>query len=160
MYDVIFIYPKRCTISERWFIMAMIQCPECRTDVSDKAQSCGKCSFPIASLRTDGEIRIRMTDKKENYKGVGGINFTISNATNGNELWKGTGQETASFYLKEPTEIEISAKGFGYNMHGKIKINPQKCKTYQITAKSKYTLKEMLGIRTFTIGLVELDFLS
>lgn len=27
--------------------MALINCPECRTQVSDKAEKCPKCSYPI-----------------------------------------------------------------------------------------------------------------
>lgn len=27
--------------------MALINCPECRSQVSDKAQQCPKCAFPI-----------------------------------------------------------------------------------------------------------------
>jgi len=30
--------------------MALISCPECQTEVSDKAVSCPKCGCPIASL--------------------------------------------------------------------------------------------------------------
>ena len=28
--------------------MALIKCPECGTDVSDRAESCPKCGYPIA----------------------------------------------------------------------------------------------------------------
>ena len=30
--------------------MALIKCPECKTDISDKARSCPKCAYPIAEL--------------------------------------------------------------------------------------------------------------
>lgn len=30
--------------------MALINCPECKTKVSDKAESCPKCAYPIAGI--------------------------------------------------------------------------------------------------------------
>lgn len=32
--------------------MALIQCPECRTEVSDQAISCPRCGFPVASRKS------------------------------------------------------------------------------------------------------------
>lgn len=29
--------------------MAIINCPECQTEISDKAENCPKCGFPISS---------------------------------------------------------------------------------------------------------------
>lgn len=31
--------------------MALIQCPECKTEISDKANKCPKCGFPIPQLK-------------------------------------------------------------------------------------------------------------
>ena len=31
--------------------MALIQCPECRNDVSDKAETCPRCGYPIRKKR-------------------------------------------------------------------------------------------------------------
>lgn len=30
--------------------MALINCPECKTEVSDKAEKCPKCAFPLNSI--------------------------------------------------------------------------------------------------------------
>ncbi|MCL2197472.1 MAG: hypothetical protein FWB80_00975 [Defluviitaleaceae bacterium] len=147
--------------------MAMINCPECSVEVSDMAQTCAKCSFPIASLRTDGEIRIKMMDKKADDGSVGSqavanrIKYTIKDTATNVELWKGTSAEIARFYLKEPTEVEILAKGFGYKLHGIVRIDPKKCKTYQIAGRPKNFFLSMFGLsNTIIIELVELDFIA
>lgn len=54
--------------------MALINCPECGIEVSDKAEKCPKCAFPINSLNSKVEISnqqltIAMINKKS--KGVG-----------------------------------------------------------------------------------------
>ena len=36
--------------------MALIQCPECRSEVSDRAPSCPRCGYPLAQQRTYGEV--------------------------------------------------------------------------------------------------------
>ena len=41
--------------------MALIKCPECGQEVSDKATVCPRCAFPIADSRPDGTVRIKMT---------------------------------------------------------------------------------------------------
>ena len=33
--------------------MALINCPECKTEVSDKADKCPKCAYPINTVITE-----------------------------------------------------------------------------------------------------------
>ena len=40
--------------------MALIKCPECGKEVSDRAGSCPNCAFPLSSMRTDGEVSIKL----------------------------------------------------------------------------------------------------
>ena len=40
--------------------MAIIKCPECGKDVSDKAVSCPACGYPIASKIPNGDIQIKI----------------------------------------------------------------------------------------------------
>lgn len=35
--------------------MALVKCPECKTDVSDKADNCPKCGFSLAKARKEKE---------------------------------------------------------------------------------------------------------
>ncbi len=49
--------------------MALIKCPECGTDISDKAAACPKCAYPIAGISTEeshtGKVQtIEKTRKK------------------------------------------------------------------------------------------------
>ncbi len=45
--------------------MALIKCPECGTEVSDKAKTCPKCAYPIADDNTEQEVQtVEMTGKK------------------------------------------------------------------------------------------------
>jgi predicted amidophosphoribosyltransferase len=45
--------------------MAIVNCPECKVEVSDKAKSCPKCAYPINS-----ENSVSIIDKKK------GMSFT------------------------------------------------------------------------------------
>lgn len=47
--------------------MALIKCPECGTEVSDKAEKCPKCAYPINTQIKDKVQTIELTSKK--YKG-------------------------------------------------------------------------------------------
>lgn len=45
--------------------MALIKCPECGAEVSDKAEKCPHCSYPIAQESEAEKIQtIEMTSKK------------------------------------------------------------------------------------------------
>jgi len=41
--------------------MALIQCPECSKEVSDKAPTCPKCGAPIAAASVDREVGVNLT---------------------------------------------------------------------------------------------------
>ena len=41
--------------------MAMIKCPECGQNVSDKAATCPHCGYAVADSRPDGMVRIKMS---------------------------------------------------------------------------------------------------
>jgi hypothetical protein len=43
--------------------MALIYCPECKSEVSDKAEKCPKCAFPL--VEDAGEIRFQ---NRKQYK--------------------------------------------------------------------------------------------
>ena len=44
--------------------MAIIKCPECGAEVSDKAEQCLKCAYPIAKKSTQNEVQtIEQTGK-------------------------------------------------------------------------------------------------
>ncbi len=39
--------------------MAIINCPECRTEVSDKARNCPKCAFPINNKINKPQTKVK-----------------------------------------------------------------------------------------------------
>ncbi|MDE6636255.1 MAG: zinc-ribbon domain-containing protein [Lachnospiraceae bacterium] len=53
-----------CRISyRRIFVRALINCPECGKQVSDKASSCPNCGCPIANSPTTVKIRCLSDDR-------------------------------------------------------------------------------------------------
>jgi hypothetical protein len=53
--------------------MALINCPECNKDVSDKASSCPFCGHPIA----DSATTIELTNKKWKKFKLAGLMFFV-----------------------------------------------------------------------------------
>lgn len=61
--------------------MALIKCPECGADVSDKAMSCPKCGYPINKIEIETEddrVIIRGKNKGRTFLIFGGILFFVS----------------------------------------------------------------------------------
>lgn len=61
--------------------MAIIKCPECGQDVSDKATSCPKCGYPINKIEIETEedrVVVRGRNKGKSFLTFGGILFLVS----------------------------------------------------------------------------------
>lgn len=61
--------------------MALVKCPECNTEVSDKAMNCPKCGYPINKTEVETEqdrVNVRGKNKGKNFLTFGSILFFIS----------------------------------------------------------------------------------
>jgi len=47
--------------------MALIKCPECGKQISDKASCCPNCGYPMASRSTNIKVRCLSDDRKVKY---------------------------------------------------------------------------------------------
>lgn len=80
--------------------MALIKCPECGKEVSDKAQSCINCGCPLAGINPAGSVSVAVN-------GPGMVQMYIFNMENGQMLWSGRNGEIARFYVEKETEISV-----------------------------------------------------
>ena len=58
--------------------MALISCPECNSEISDKAQSCPKCGAPVStsevqSIRIDPKSSITVKRAGSLFEGIGSL---------------------------------------------------------------------------------------
>ncbi len=97
--------------------MALIKCPECGKEVSDKATSCPNCAFPLQELKPDGIVLIKTPTKSLDGKtvlvgggmGLGGTaKLTIVDRSDSKILWQGRAGEVAEFYLSGKTTLFVS----------------------------------------------------
>lgn len=107
--------------------MAMIKCPECSHDVSDKAKTCPHCGFAVADNRPNGDIRIKLTCIRNHSQKV------IILSTKG-VLWEGRTGQIAEFYLDTPSDVCIKYRSFSGDrrMRCTTYIDPSKGKRYQV----------------------------
>ena len=80
--------------------MALINCPECGKEVSDKAQTCINCGCPLAGINPAGPVAVAVN-------GPGMVQMYIFNMENGQILWSGRNGEIARFNVEKETEISI-----------------------------------------------------
>lgn len=116
--------------------MALIKCPECEKDVSDKAPSCPNCGCPIEKYAQSGTVQIKMGI----VNGILNGNQTVTVHdwfSGGPVLWEGKVGEVAQIYLKRATTIavvyHVSPMHWGGQWEGKI--DPAQGKKYSVTAK-------------------------
>lgn len=50
--------------------MALIKCPECSREISDKASTCPNCGFPIAKIQVSNSIRIKLPGDSDSVMGT------------------------------------------------------------------------------------------
>ena len=105
--------------------MALIKCPECGKEVSDRAVSCPNCAYPIEAESPEGEVRIKMSTDVF-------FKIRIINNETGKDLWEGRSQEVAKIYLEKP--VQVTFRGGGYNMFGPATIDPKKGKKWEFSS--------------------------
>lgn len=82
--------------------MALINCPECGKEVSDKAQTCINCGCPLAEINPAGSVSVVMTGS-----GATALQMYIFDLETGKELWTGRCGEVARFNVDKETEIAV-----------------------------------------------------
>ncbi len=116
--------------------MAMIKCPECGKDVSDKAKSCPNCGCPIESLMPSGVVKIKFSALNL-ASGLNG-NQKVSLSSNYKILWEGNAGEVAELFFEGPTNVTIkyhlNLMHFGGECSGII--DPQKSKKYNVSVRT------------------------
>lgn len=116
-------------------VVAMIRCPECGNDVSDKAQSCPNCGCPVEVLSPNGTVKIKVSVLKAS-SGYNG-NQKVSILSDGNILWKGNAGEIAEVAFEEATNVTVryhlSLMHYGGECSGTV--DPAKSKKYNISAR-------------------------
>lgn len=118
--------------------MALIHCPECGQEVSDRAAQCPRCAFPLQGVRTDGVVKIKLPTTQK--LGMSPLIATKKARAvwiqdeHGNALWRGELGEVASFSIDAPKRVTVY---FGRY------IDPV---SGQIAANKKYQLAQQAGI--------------
>lgn len=129
--------------------MALIKCPECGKEVSDKAVACPNCGCPLSEVVTrGGTVKIKLPNTQSISGGfVGMLSSKSAKIFSGvKTLWTGKHGETASFTINEPTKIRIDLGGWANSVEGTVE------------PRHKYELVQDFGIHMLaTYRLSEVD---
>lgn len=90
--------------------MALIKCPECGNEVSDKAASCPRCGCPINVVSNPAMIRFEQT-----YA----IRYTCTVTCEGREYSCKQG-ESVAVEISKPTSVQIRISGGNGSTSGTI----------------------------------------
>ncbi len=85
--------------------MAMIKCPECGNMVSDQAQNCIHCGFPLHANKT---VKIKILKFVTGMMSQKACEAEIK--CNRKTVWEGFSGQVASFDVDSYSEIEITIK--------------------------------------------------
>lgn len=130
--------------------MALIKCPECGKDISDKAVACPNCGCPLDEIVKKGVVRIKMPNNiVEGLVGLFSSRKAAVKDSNGHVLWEGKHGENARFTIDEPTDIIIELGGWANPVLGIVE------------PKRKYSLVQDMGVHMLaTFRLTEVDLID
>ncbi len=118
--------------------MALIKCPECGKDISDKAKACPNCGCPISSISPSGDVRIKFSPLKA-PTGFNG-NQSVSLLSNSETLWSGNSGDVAELHFDGPTNVTVkyhmSMMHYGGECSGVI--DPTKSRKYNVSARQGF----------------------
>ena len=118
--------------------MAMINCPECGNQVSDKAKACIHCGCPIEDISPNGMVKIKASCLKAptGFNGNQKVTIISGNKT----LWEGKSGEIAELYFEGATDITVkyhlSMMHYGGECSGTV--DPAKSKKYNVSARQGF----------------------
>lgn len=118
--------------------MAMIKCPECGNQVSDRAKACIHCGCPIEELAPSGIVKIKVSVLKSST-GFNG-NQKVSIFANGKTLWEGKSGEVAELHFDGATSISVKYHLCMMHYGGECSgvIDPSKSKKYNVSARQGF----------------------
>lgn len=130
--------------------MALIKCPECSKEISNKASACPNCGCPLSEMVKGGTVRIKMPNNiVEGWAGLFSSRKALVKDDNGSVLWEGSHGENASFTIDEPTNILIELGGWANPVSGIVE------------PKRKYSLVQDMGVHILaTFRLTEVDLID
>lgn len=103
--------------------MALITCPDCGKQVSDKAPACPNCGCPIKVAKHDNRVRIQIPNT-EALGGQGIINAFIAKdayvRSGARTLWEGKHGTMAIFEISAPAEITVDLGKWANPTTGKV----------------------------------------
>lgn len=132
--------------------MALIKCPECHREVSDRATACPNCGCPISGPQASTDTIIKIGDifyptndwaiKRAQAK----TSVEIINAGTKQVLGSGTQGSVLRFQLKSSTMITIAFSTWPHSVLYEGRISPNK--RYELVKlpafiKGKWTLNEI-----------------
>lgn len=117
--------------------MALIKCPECGKEVSDKAKACGNCGCPVEDSLPSGDVKIKISSLPAVPLFSAKQKASITSA-DGKVIWEGKVGEVAEIYFEGETEITVKYHTSMSNFGGKCKgtIKPSKSKKYAVITKA------------------------
>ena len=116
--------------------MAMIICPECGKSVSDKAETCPNCGYPIAASNLDGTVKIKNSILKAPTGLNGKQKVSIVSTATEKLLWEGFSGEVAELHFNEATSITVTYHKSWMHWGGECTgiVDPKKSSKYNISA--------------------------
>ena len=129
--------------------MALIKCPECGREISDRAAVCPVCAYPIMENSADGDVQIKLPNSVVADKGnfLAKRECCIGSRTTKEILWQGKPVEYVKFHITTAHDIVIDLGG---------RANLIECR---VEPNRKYSLLKDKGIHMLTtFKLTEVDF--
>ena len=121
--------------------MALIKCPECGTEVSDKAVACPRCAYPIQQAQEPKIVEM-------SFDAVSGQVFNnkcFVYDINGNELASCRQGDTISFKCEKPMTVQVKMSGcFGKPT---AEVEPGGLYQVSITGMGKVRIQKVSRIR-------------
>jgi len=118
--------------------MALIKCPECQKEVSDKAKDCIHCGYPL--ITNDSVVKFKTARFPE---AIVKIKFTFYNELTNEKLSEAYQGEIVTLNIDKPTVIRVHI-GKGYK-DAILNYKPHSNAKYEILAVSTF-LKSKLVI--------------
>lgn len=103
--------------------MALIKCPECGKEISNRAKSCPNCGCPIEQVLESKTVKIKMPNVNLSLLGLVSSRAATVIDKFDNVLWRGEHGQMAVFEVDGPTVVTIQLGAWANEVTGTVEPN-------------------------------------
>lgn len=127
--------------------MALFNCPECNNQISDTAEKCPHCGYPLAKVKKSNVVTMEFVS--DAFFAPHKYTCTVKNVETGEILAESRSGYTVTFIVDKPTKVDVIFVGRIVALNCEITVDPKEYRKYRAKVESRVLLGNRVCIYSY-----------